>query len=755
MKAPIYLTILVLTLGLLTGCAITGQPPTIGATSAGPALITPSTTSEATSAGPAVKVTPSALPSATETAPILSLPTQPRGLTAVNNFEPGTRGNGLLNGSLFEGDTYTNPNIAGLTFRTSWEDIEPTQGNFVWSKLDTVFDNAEKNGKWVELVLIPGFGTPTWALQGAQTATFSVIYGPGKGDNLLLPLPWGQMYLDRWFAFLKAVSARYQNRRSFLKIAADGPTSVTAEMSLPNAPSDLCTWIKLGYTSDRLIEAWKQVFMNYAQIFPRQYFSLALYPPLPIVSNTRCENGNPVRLDHSESTRVSAVIVGLGADNYPDKFVLQENGMTAAKDNKDTSGAYDVVKSFGSKVVIGYQLTTSAMQHPVEMGDVDGATALQKSLQRGLDANAQFLEVWEPDVLSPAAQNVLAATASALASAAQTTNTTPAIASTSTSTASVSLKTARGVFIVTGHNNAIQPATYTNSAVDGIVIRTFWSNVQPAPDRFDWSFIDSQVQAASTSGKKVILAVLPGAFTPQWALQGVQSAQFVIDYGFMQGSTVTLPMPWDTTYLNRWLAFVQVMGQRYDSNPVVVNIPAVGPTSISEEMSLPNDSAALTKWKQLGYTLEKYESAWQQTLAAYVQSFPTTQISLTFYPGLKIPDASAETATRVDVANFAFTNYGQHVSFQENGLSARKDTPALGYDLVQQYSSKTTVGFEMGTSATEKPDQMGGTTAESALQASINLGLKANIKFLEIYEKDALNPALQPILAQTHSALTP
>ncbi len=110
-------------------------------------------------------------------------------------------------------------------------------------------------------------------------------------------------------------------------------------------------------------------------------------------------------------------------------------------------------------------------------------------------------------------------------------------------------KGARGVFIVTGHNVAIQTATYANPAVDGIVIRTFWSAVQPAADRFDWSFIDSQVQAAAASGRKVILLVLPGAFTPSWALEGVQSAPFVVDYGFAQGTTVTLPAPWDPTYL--------------------------------------------------------------------------------------------------------------------------------------------------------------------------------------------------------------
>ena len=331
----------------------------------------------------------------------------------MNNFESSTRV-----GSLFDVRTYTNPNISGLTFRTSWADVEPAEGNYVWTKLDTVFDNADKNSKWVELVLIPGFGTPKWALQGVQTASFNVKYGPGKGDQLLLPLPWDQTYLNRWFAFLKAVGARYQNRLSFIKIAADGPTSVTAEMSLPNESVDLCTWIKSGYTSDKLISAWQQVFANYAKIFSRQYFSLALYPPPPIVSATRCQNGNPTGTDHSESQRVRAVIVGLGADNYSRQFVLQTNGLTAAKEDPSNSGGYDLVKSYSGKVVIGFQLTTSAMSHPTNMGDSDGATALQKSLQKGIDAHVQFLEVYEPDVLSPGAKNTLATFANALASGA-------------------------------------------------------------------------------------------------------------------------------------------------------------------------------------------------------------------------------------------------------------------------------------------------------------------------------------------------
>jgi predicted anti-sigma-YlaC factor YlaD len=85
---------------------------------------------------------------------------------------------------------------------------------------------------------------------------------------------------------------------------------------------------------------------------------------------------------------------------------------------KATGGSYDIVKSYSGKVVTGYQLATSAMASPVYMGDPNGVTALHNSLQWGIDAHVQFLEVYEPDVLASAAQNVLATFASELTPAA-------------------------------------------------------------------------------------------------------------------------------------------------------------------------------------------------------------------------------------------------------------------------------------------------------------------------------------------------
>src|SRR5262249_28654624 len=131
---------------------------------------------------------------------------------------------------------------------------------------------------------------------------------------------------------------------------------------------------------------------------------------------------------------------------------------------------------------------------------------------------------------------------------------TTAASATSTAVAGASTapKQTRGIYAVLKHNRGASFATLTNPSVDGIVVRTYWSSVEPAEGQYDWAFLDRQVSGAAQHGKQVVLIVLPGAFTPGWALQGVQTAQFDSKYGFTRGQPLTLPIPWDQTYLNRW-----------------------------------------------------------------------------------------------------------------------------------------------------------------------------------------------------------
>ncbi len=58
-------------------------------------------------------------------------------------------------------DALHSPFISGVALQIGWRDIEPTQGNPDWSKLDQLFAAAEESKKWVQLLIFPGFFSPT------------------------------------------------------------------------------------------------------------------------------------------------------------------------------------------------------------------------------------------------------------------------------------------------------------------------------------------------------------------------------------------------------------------------------------------------------------------------------------------------------------------------------------------------------------------------------------------------------------------
>jgi len=200
-----------------------------------------------------------------------------------------------------EEQALNNPFISGVGFQIHWSDIELVEGKPDWSKLDELFAAAEKSKKWVQLCIYPGFFSPAWALEGVKTEKFPVQYGPEKGTVLSLPMPWDRAYLNHWFAFLKQLSERYGQSPAFRMIAADGPTSVSEEMTLPShSPPAVKKWLSDGYTPAKYLGAWEKAFHVYADSFPNQCVSLAA-PGLPIL-----ERGNPVVLRVCAQSKTSS-----------------------------------------------------------------------------------------------------------------------------------------------------------------------------------------------------------------------------------------------------------------------------------------------------------------------------------------------------------------------------------------------------------------------------------------------------------------
>ena len=137
-------------------------------------------------------------------------------------------------------------------------------------------------------------------------------------------------------------------------------------------------------------------------------------------------------------------------------------------------------------------------------------------------------------------------------------------------------------------------------------------------------------------------------------------------------------MPRIVSLISSATEIVHVLGQRYDANPAVVMIPVTGPTSISAEMSLPNGPDALETWQTAGYSTDKFEAAWSAAITTYAEAFPFSQLAITLYPGLPIPDRDAGDKTRTNIAAAAVTQLGSKLAIQTSGLSARKEEMHLG-----------------------------------------------------------------------------
>lgn len=127
-----------------------------------------------------------------------------------------------------------------------------------------------------------------------------------------------------------------------------------------------------------------------------------------------------------------------------------------------------------------------------------------------------------------------------------------------------------------------------------------------------------------------------------------------------------------------------------------------------------------------------------------------------------IPDASQQVTTlqTVFAAGERYVGTDRFV-FQGDGLTYNNQG-ANSYEYVKSEDGLIgATGFQLARPATTDPGKegepadAGGTVRDevAALQAALNRGLAAHVDFLEVYEADVVNPAMQAVLQATQIAL--
>ena len=218
-------------------------------------------------------------------------------------------------------------------------------------------------------------------------------------------MPWDRVYLRRWFAFLKRLSERYARSPVFRMIAADGPTSVSAEMTLPNKHEDHKKWIAHHYTVAKYLGAWREVFQFYATCFPNQRVSLSA-PGLPVVVGQLAKEPTKRLQARGEIVEQAANILGT-------RLAIQFSDLHAGHVAVEAPDETGFVRSYSGRLITGLQMRCSAEGDSAAMGaEGDPPLALRRSIDKGMQPNqvgrrVNYLEIYEKDVLAEEMQPVL------------------------------------------------------------------------------------------------------------------------------------------------------------------------------------------------------------------------------------------------------------------------------------------------------------------------------------------------------------
>jgi hypothetical protein len=317
----------------------------------------------------------------------------------------------------------------------------------------------------------------------------------------------------------------------------------------------------------------------------------------------------------------------------------------------------------------------------------------------------------------------------------------------------------RGVKSTPQRDQALYDQALKNPFISGVGFQIHWSDIEPVQGKPDWSKLDELFAAAEKSKKWVQLCIFPGFFSPAWALQGVKTEQFPIQYGPGTGTVMSLPMPWDTTYLNRWFAFLKLLSDRYGKSPTLRMIGAAGPTSVSVEMSLPSLPKNLKTWQKDSYTPRKHIQAYRKVFQVYAADFPNQFISLALGKGLNINDQGKITPgegarTRQTIINQATGLLGRRFVLESNDLHAGPKNQLPVTSFVMSYSGRIITGLQVKCAAelgTCSADLGAEGNPPLALRKSIDKGMQPNsagqhVNYLEIYDPDVLAKEMQPVL---------
>jgi hypothetical protein len=263
--------------------------------------------------------------------------------------------------------------LAGVSLRTYWRNIEPERGQFDWSLFDEAIERCAARGKKVRLCIMFGSGAPKWV--GAKWFTGSPD-SEYDTANKPLPVPWDANLLREQKRINRIFAKRYRTNPHVAFFHISGPSSIWEELALPKNIVE-----QEGYSQARILDCWKQVIDQWQEIRGNKRLSVAVSAATSVYRRLGDDIGR-YAVGDPRNPQDHGVI---GTD-----FCLQWNYL----DTLYSRSIRGRSRLWLPKTTIAWQMWGST-QWNRKCQDYEG------TLKLALDVGSTYIEVYQDDLLVP------------------------------------------------------------------------------------------------------------------------------------------------------------------------------------------------------------------------------------------------------------------------------------------------------------------------------------------------------------------
>lgn len=300
-------------------------------------------------------------------------------------------------GQVASDNALANPDVVGMSIRQDWAALEPSEGNFDWSYLDSEVARAAAAGKVVLLRIRTQSGKPAWVTTAIQNAGGTFFTFNDEGVTVTIPVFWNPTYLAKKKAMIAALGAHFTANPTIRVVAASFANAISEDWNVPHTAEDIPNWFAASYTTDKLLDAGKQIIDATMAAFPNQYVTLA------IAGNGHFPGGPELNLDPT-ATYAAATAIATARASWPGRLIVQINSVS--NHNPAAPGSTDSAWNtlWNSRPNVAGQMVASCYGDSTYRvnGGVPGdpATTLASCFIRSVTYGLNYLEVYQKDVLT-------------------------------------------------------------------------------------------------------------------------------------------------------------------------------------------------------------------------------------------------------------------------------------------------------------------------------------------------------------------